>query len=52
VRKRKPRDGPRSPRLAVEKAAHTKLRLVAVAYSHVKVAYFPTREAYHAEVEV
>ena len=29
-----------------------KLRLVAVAYSHVKSAWFATPEAYHAEVEV
>lgn len=39
-------------RLAVDKAALRQLRLVAVAYSHVKSAYFVTREAYEAEVEV
>lgn len=42
----------RHPRLAVDKAALKKLRLVAVAYSHVKSAWFPTPEAYEAEVEV
>ena len=51
VRKRKVRDG-RPQRLAVDKNALLKLRLVAVAYSHVKSAWFPTREAYQAEVEV
>lgn len=39
-------------RLAVDKSALRKLRLVAVAYSHIKTAWFPTREAYEAEVEV
>lgn len=47
----KPRHG-RPPRLAADKAALAKLRLVAVAYSHVKSAWFPTQEAYRAEVEV
>jgi D-alanine-D-alanine ligase len=49
---RKAQHGKRRRRLAVDKAALKKLRLVAVAYSHVKVAWFPTREAYEAEVEV
>jgi len=49
---RKPREGKRSPRVAVDKAAMKKLRLVAVAYSHVKSEWFPTQEAYQAEVEV
>jgi D-alanine-D-alanine ligase len=39
-------------RLAVDKSALKSLRLVAVAYSHVKSAWFPTPEAYEAEVEV
>jgi len=52
VRKRKPRDGRRSQRFAVDKEALKRLRLVAVAYSHVKSAWFPTKEAYKAEVEV
>jgi D-alanine-D-alanine ligase len=52
VRKRKPRDGRRSQRFAVDKEALKRLRLVAVAYSHVKSAWFPTKEAYQAEVEV
>lgn len=49
---RKPKQGRPLRRLAVDKAALKKLRLVAVAYSHVKVAWFPTQEAYQAEVEV
>ena len=49
---RKPREGRRSPRVAVDKAALKKLRLVAVAYSHVKSEWFATPEAYQAEVEV
>lgn len=50
----KPRPGAarRGGRLAVDKEAMAKLRLVAVAYSHVKNAWFPTREAYQAEIEV
>lgn len=47
-----PQRGKRGQRLAVDKEALAKLRLVAVAYSHVKTAWFPTREAYQAEVEV
>jgi D-alanine-D-alanine ligase len=46
------RKGGRQKRLAVDKTALAKLRLVAVAYSHVKTAWFPTKEAYEAEVEV
>jgi len=49
---RKSQGGRRDARLAVDKAAMAKLRLVAVAYSHVKSAWFPTQEAYQAEVEV
>ena len=51
-RVRKPREGKRTPRVAVDKAALKKLRLVAVAYSHVKSEWFATPEAYQAEVEV
>ena len=47
---RKPREGRRSPRVAVDKAAMKRLRLVAVAYSHVKSEWFATPEAYQAEV--
>ena len=36
----------------MDKEALKSLRLVAVAYSHLKSAWFPTREAYEAEVEV
>ncbi len=49
---RRPRHGKRTPRLAVDKAALKRLRLVAVAYSHVKSEWFATPEAYQAEVEV
>lgn len=52
TRKAKPLQAKRTLRLAVDKTALKKLRLVAVAYSHVKVAWFPTQEAYQAEVEV
>ncbi len=43
--------GPK-PRLAVSKKALEKLRLVAVAYSHVERDFFPTEDAYLAEKEV
>ncbi|MGE5601462.1 MAG: hypothetical protein ACM30E_00325 [Nitrososphaerales archaeon] len=52
ARQRKSRKAARTERLAVEKDVLKRLRLVAVAYSHVKTAWFPTREAYEAEVEV
>lgn len=42
----------RSLRLVIDKPSLKKLRLVAVAYSHVKAAWFPTQEAYEAEIEV
>ncbi len=41
-----------TPRLSVSRQALQKLRLVAIAYSNVERADFPTEEAYHAEVEV
>jgi D-alanine-D-alanine ligase len=50
-RPKSPKPG-RRKRLAANKEALKRLRLVAVAYSHVKTAWFPTREAYEAEVEV
>lgn len=46
-RKHKPKS-----RLFVDKAAMKSLRLVAVAYSHVRREWFPTEEAYLAEIEV
>jgi D-alanine-D-alanine ligase len=52
TRKRKLKNGGGRKRLAVDKALLQKMRLVAVAYSHVKTAWFPTREAYEAELEV
>lgn len=51
-RKDKLRGGRQSSHFAVDKKALKQLRLVAVAYSHVKAAWFPTHEAYEAEVEV
>lgn len=38
--------------LAFDKEALKKIKLVAVAYSHVEREWFPTEEAYKAEVEV
>jgi len=38
--------------LAVDPKALKKLRLVAVAFSHIEREWFPTEEAYEAEVEV
>jgi D-alanine-D-alanine ligase len=46
----KPRPAP--IKLAVDKAALKKLKLIAVAYSHVEREWFETDEAYKAEVEV
>lgn len=43
---------PATPKLFIDKAALKKLKLVAVAYSHVEREWFETDEAYHAEVEV
>jgi D-alanine-D-alanine ligase len=47
---------PRSPRpkvdIAIDKEALKKVHLVAVAYSHVEREFFPTDEAYEAELEV
>jgi len=38
--------------LQIDKSALKKLKLVTVAYSHVEREWFPTKEAYEAEVEV
>jgi len=38
--------------IQMDKEALKKLKLVVVAYSHVEREWFPTEEAYHAEVEV
>ena len=43
---------PKKIRLAIDKAAIKKLKLVAVAYSFIEREMFPTEEAYHAEMEV
>lgn len=43
---------PKKIKLAVNQQALKKLKLVAVAYSHVEREWFPTEEAYKAEVEV
>src|SRR3954454_18869480 len=39
-------------KLAIDKAALKEIKLVAVAYSYVEREFFPTEEAYKAEVEV
>ncbi len=39
-------------KIRVDKAALKKINLVVVAYSHVERDFFPTQEAYEAEVEV
>lgn len=51
---RKSRSAPPKPKpkLNIDKAALKRLKLVAVAYSHVRREDFPTQEAYDAEVEV
>ncbi len=41
-----------SVELAVDLKAIKEMKLVAVAYSHVEREWFPTEEAYHAELEV
>jgi D-alanine-D-alanine ligase len=42
----------KKPRFTVSPQAIKKLRLVAIAYSHIERDFFPTEEAYHAEKEV
>jgi D-alanine-D-alanine ligase len=41
-----------TPELAIDRQALKKIRLAAVAFSHVEREYFPTDEAYEAEREV
>jgi D-alanine-D-alanine ligase len=41
-----------TPRLSISRDALKRLRLVAIAYSHVEREWFPTEEAYIAEQEV
>lgn len=43
---------PKRIKLAIDKDALKKLRLVAVAYSDVQREWFPTKDSYEAEVEV
>ena len=52
ARKRKPRGDRPAERLLIDKDAIKVLRLVVVAYSHVQPKWFPTKEAYQAELEV
>src|SRR5258706_2645582 len=42
----------RKTKVRIDKDALKKLRLVVVAYSHVERDFFPTKEAYEAEIEV
>jgi D-alanine-D-alanine ligase len=51
-RKPKARGGSAGQRLKVDKDAMKILRLVVVAYSHVQRQWFPTKQAYLAELEV
>ena len=41
-----------TPRLSISKAGIKRLKLVAIAYSHIERDWFPTEEAYIAEQEV
>ncbi len=43
---------PRKLKLAIDKEAIKRIKLVAVAYSNIERDWFPTDEAYHAEQEV
>lgn len=43
---------PHKIELAIDKQALKKLKLVTVAYSHVEPEWFPTKDAYYAELEV
>lgn len=43
---------PKKVRLETDRDALKKLKLVVVAYSHVEKEWFPTEDAYYAEVEV
>lgn len=49
------KEAPKKPErveLAIDKAALKKIKLVAVAYSHIEEEWFPTKESYLAELEV
>ncbi len=48
----KPSLKPKKVKLAIDGEAIKKIKLVAVAYSKIEREWFPTEEAYHAEVEV
>jgi D-alanine-D-alanine ligase len=43
---------PKKVKLAIDREALKKIKLVAVAYSFIEREWFPTEEAYHAELEV
>jgi D-alanine-D-alanine ligase len=43
---------PSKVKLAIDREAINKIKLVAVAYSYIEREWFPTDEAYHAELEV
>jgi D-alanine-D-alanine ligase len=43
---------PNKVKLAIDREAINKIKLVAVAYSYIEREWFPTDEAYHAELEV
>jgi D-alanine-D-alanine ligase len=43
---------PKKVKLAIDRDAMKKVKLVAVAYSNIEREWFPTEEAYHAELEV
>ena len=43
---------PKKVKLAIDREAIKKIKLVAVAYSYIEREWFPTEEAYHAEQEV
>jgi D-alanine-D-alanine ligase len=43
---------PKKVKLAIDREAIKKIKLVAVAYSNIEREWFPTEEAYHAELEV
>ena len=43
---------PKKVKLAIDREAMKKIKLVAVAYSNIEREWFPTEGAYHAELEV
>lgn len=52
AKKPQPPPKPEKIELAIDKDALKKIKLVVVAYSHVEIDMFPTRNAYWAELEV